>query len=531
MSIVVGGDRLARDLAQDEDTAPPGGSRGRSAGAPRAVRAGSTLLRRSLRIADAAALTLAWSITQLWWSTPSSSLGVRLLVGLLPFVVAGCWLISNQRLYLARVATMRTVEQAGLARVCVVLMAGAAALDGIRGVAVLPVRILVTGGLAFVFLSLARAVYRGWLTAARRTGRFIRPVLIVGIDEQTSAICSVIADHPELGFEAVGVVGAHGDAMRSDLGQLWLGELSELADIVGVAGVTGAIVSSTALDPTALNDVTRMLLERRCHVHLSTGITCIDQRRIKPVHLGYEPLIYLERLELSRSQLLAKRVLDVVISAVVAVLVSPLIGVSAVAIKLDDRGQVFFRQRRVGRDGELFTIYKLRTMTAGAEEHLDELLPYNERNGPLFKMEDDPRITRVGRLLRGLSIDELPQLWNVLRGEMSLVGPRPALPSEALCFGEALQARTQVQPGITGLWQVEANDSASMLTYERLDLFYVENWSVGLDVMVIIATIEEELVKLARHLKRARRAPREASSPSTASARALRSDRPPLGDC
>ena len=115
-------------------------------------------------------------------------------------------------------------------------------------------------------------------------------------------------------------------------------------------------------------------------------------------------------------------------------------------------------------------------------------------------MEHDPRVTRVGRVLRSLSIDELPQVWNVLRGDMSLVGPRPALPSEARCFGERLQTRTQVLPGVTGLWQVEARTSGSMHTYERLDLFYIENWSVGLDIMVIIATLEEELVKLVRFL-------------------------------
>ncbi len=196
------------------------------------------------------------------------------------------------------------------------------------------------------------------------------------------------------------------------------------------------------------------------------------------------------------------------ISALVAVLVAPVVAISAIAIKLDDRGPVLFRQRRVGRDGELFTIVKLRTMAVGAEEHLDELLPYNERNGPLFKMEHDPRVTRVGRVLRSLSIDELPQLWNVLRGDMSLVGPRPALPSEARCFGERLQTRTQVLPGVTGLWQVEARTSGSMHTYERLDLFYIENWSVGLDIMVIIATLEEELVKLVRFLLPTARGPR-----------------------
>jgi exopolysaccharide biosynthesis polyprenyl glycosylphosphotransferase len=420
---------------------------------------------------------------------------------------------------------MRTVEQAGLARVSVLLMVVTVAIEAVRGDAIVPVHVLVLGGLTFLFLSVGRTSYRGWLTAARRDGRFMRPVLIVGMDDQTAKVREVITDHPELGVEAVGLIGPREEAEQAGLGDLWVGDLDQLAEALADGTVTGAIVSATSIDPLRLNEVTRLLFEQRCHVHLSTGITGIDQRRIMPVHLAYEPLIYLEPLALTKGQVAAKRVLDVVLSAVVAALVAPLVAVSALAIKLEDRGPVLFRQKRVGRDGELFTIVKLRTMTVGAEEHLDELLPYNERNGPLFKMEQDPRVTRVGRILRKLSIDELPQLWNVLRGDMSLVGPRPALPSEALCFGERLQTRTQVLPGVTGLWQVEARTSASMYSYERLDLFYIDNWSIGLDIMVIISTIEEELVKLFHGLLRRNRGrdahPSVAALPATVDVDAL----------
>jgi exopolysaccharide biosynthesis polyprenyl glycosylphosphotransferase len=515
MSVVVRDEQVSGESPRASAAAAVRGSAARVRGG---ARPGSGLLRWSLRAVDAVALGISWVITTLVVPPASSSLAVQLAVGLVPFVLAGCWLIAKQRLYLARVATMRTVEQAGLARVSVLLMVGVLAIEGMLGVSILPGRILVLGGLSFLCLSIGRTSYRGWLTAARKGGRFMRPVLIVGMDDQTAKVCEVIADHPELGFEAVGLIGAPDEAERAGLGDLWRGDLDRLSAAVADESVTGAIVSSTSLAPAALNEVTRVLFEHRCHVHLSTGITGIDQRRIRPMHLAYEPLLYLEALELTRGQLLAKRVLDVALSGFVAVLVAPLVAVSALAIKLEDRGPtVFFRQRRVGRDGELFTIVKLRTMTVGAEEHLDELLPYNERNGPLFKMDQDPRVTRVGRVLRRLSIDELPQLWNVLRGDMSLVGPRPALPSEARCFGERLQTRTQVLPGVTGLWQVEARTSASMYTYERLDLFYVENWSVGLDIMVIIATIEEELVKLVHGLL-----PRQRASASHPSVVALR---------
>ena len=178
MSIVVRDERLARRIGHKQDGAlierasddEVGDADGGVAGA------GSALLRRSLRAADVVALAVAWALTQLLWPTPASSLGVLLLVGLVPFVAAGCWLIATQRLYLARVATMRTVEQAGLARVGAVLAAGAAAVDGIRGVEIVPARILAVGAFSFICLSVARTIYRAWLTAARRAGRFTRPV-------------------------------------------------------------------------------------------------------------------------------------------------------------------------------------------------------------------------------------------------------------------------------------------------------------------------------------------------------------------
>ncbi|MCA1672771.1 MAG: sugar transferase, partial [Actinobacteria bacterium] len=136
-----------------------------------------------------------------------------------------------------------------------------------------------------------------------------------------------------------------------------------------------------------------------------------------------------------------------------------------------------------------FTIYKFRTMVRDAETLLVELRDENERQGPLFKLKDDPRVTRIGRLLRETSIDELPQLVNVIRGEMSLVGPRPALPSEIESFDDELMARHQVKPGITGLWQVHSRDRESFTSYQRLDLFYVENWSLTLDLAVVATTV------------------------------------------
>jgi lipopolysaccharide/colanic/teichoic acid biosynthesis glycosyltransferase len=180
---------------------------------------------------------------------------------------------------------------------------------------------------------------------------------------------------------------------------------------------------------------------------------------------------------------------DIAVASVVTVLTAPVLLLAAIAVKLEDRGPVLFRQERVGRDGVPFVMLKLRSMVPDAEARQAQVGELNERSGPLFKASDDPRVTRVGRILRATSIDELPQLFNVLRGSMSLVGPRPALASEVEHFDEALQARTRVMPGVTGLWQVEARDSASFADYRRLDLFYLENWSVGFDLVIMLSTV------------------------------------------
>ena len=162
---------------------------------------------------------------------------------------------------------------------------------------------------------------------------------------------------------------------------------------------------------------------------------------------------------------------------------------------------MLFRQQRVGHIGRHFTLFKLRTMVPDAESKLIDLTTDNDRDGgPLFKLRHDPRVTRIGRLLRATSLDELPQLLNVLRGDMSLVGPRPALPSEVAHFDDELRERGRMMPGITGLWQVEARDDPSFSSYRRLDLFYVDNWSIGLDLAILASTVTAVLSRGVRML-------------------------------
>jgi lipopolysaccharide/colanic/teichoic acid biosynthesis glycosyltransferase len=238
------------------------------------------------------------------------------------------------------------------------------------------------------------------------------------------------------------------------------------------------------------------------HVHLSTGLSGIDHRRLRAQPFGREPMFYLEPLRISPWEDAAKRCLDVVGSAVGLVLTLPVLVAAAVAIKLDDRGAVLFPHKRVGRHGEEFTIFKLRTMVPDAHSLLHLVEGENQRTGPLFKSHNDPRVTRVGRILRATSIDELPQLVNVFLGQMSLVGPRPALASEVENFDDELRIRERVRPGMTGLWQVEGRDDRDFGAYRRLDLFYVENWSLELDLVILLGTVRAVVVQALRDARR-----------------------------
>jgi lipopolysaccharide/colanic/teichoic acid biosynthesis glycosyltransferase len=180
-------------------------------------------------------------------------------------------------------------------------------------------------------------------------------------------------------------------------------------------------------------------------------------------------------------------------------MVAPLLLAVAVLIKLEDRGPVLYRSERAGRNGVPIMVLKLRTMVPNASRMMSQVTALNERrDGPLFKAANDPRVTRIGRFLRATSIDELPQLWNVLNGTMSLVGPRPALFSEVDQFDEEFHRRHQMRPGLTGLWQIEARDNPSFSAYRRLDLTYIDNWSLALDFNILATTFHAVVVRALR---------------------------------
>jgi len=417
-------------------------------------------------------------------------------------VVIGLVAMRSQGLFLARVSSVRIVELVRSTRAVGLLVGGMIVADRILRFGFRIRYIALAGALAWVLIVISRSIFRSWVAVKRSNGHHQRRVIVVGSDSEAARLIELFSTHSDVGMLVVGIVGDREEAQRNNMGGLWLGALDETEALVAAHDASGVVVSPTAMTSARLNVLIRTLQNRDVHVHLATGISGIDARRLRSLPLSHEPMLYVEAPSLSRVQKLLKRAFDLVTAFILLILAAPVFAVVAIAIKLQDGGPVFFRQQRVGRGGTTFDVLKFRTMGVDAEKQLAKLGAANERNGPLFKMERDPRVTRVGRLLRETSLDELPQLKNVLWGEMSLVGPRPALPSEVVNFGAELRQREQVLPGITGLWQVEARDNPSFEAYRRLDLFYVENWSITLDVLIMLGTVEHLIVRVLRSLRR-----------------------------
>jgi len=335
----------------------------------------------------------------------------------------------------------------------------------------------------FVERSIARIVFR----RLRREGRLSRPIVVVGTDEYAVAVARTMQRHPELGYRTIGFVGE--DVPSADCGLPVLGGIDRIEHIARSVGASGVLISLQSTTGEAVNSLSRRLTDAGLHVTLGTGLRDIDLHRLRAQELDGQALFYIEPVIRTGWRRTAMRVFDVVVSTVALVVTAPLVAAAAIAIRIESTGPILFRQRRVGEGGMPFDMIKLRTMCDGADKMRDELLDLNESDGPLFKIRSDPRVTRVGRMLRKFSIDELPQFWNVIRGEMSVVGPRPALPSEVAEWDEEVHERLRVLPGITGMWQVSGRAETTFDEYKRLDLYYVDNWSLRHDLKIVLRTI------------------------------------------
>ena len=448
-------------------------------------------LRRILVAVDLVALLVGWAVvTGVAIRTGEILFGpLTALAHVLLLLAAGAWMLSASGLYRRRICAIRSVEVArigrvslGLAVLTVVVLAPigreAALLAGVAG-----------GASWFLVLTIERGVLREWINARRAAGDFGATVLVVGGEgESTLKVAQFLAANPLVGFRVTGVSCPSPPQLEGSTFP-WAGPPLDVCEQVRSSGATGMVLDSSSLTPDELSRIVRLTNSAGVHVHISSGLRGVDVRRINVSSLVDEAFLDVAPLGLTRMQVTLKRIVDVVGGGLALVVLSPLLLVAALAVWAQDRGPVLFRQERVGQNGERFELFKIRTMVMDAEQLKEELAEGNERMGPLFKLGHDPRVTPVGRFLRASSIDEIPQLFNVLMGYMSLVGPRPALPDEVAQFDDDLITRLTVKPGITGLWQVEARDLPSFDLYRRYDLLYVQNWSLGVDLAVIARTL------------------------------------------
>ncbi|MEN3356149.1 MAG: hypothetical protein V7637_131 [Mycobacteriales bacterium] len=349
--------------------------------------------------------------------------------------------------------------------------------------------------LGLILLLAARAVVRAWLVAGRGAGRGLHRVLVVGDRRSVTALARQLRREPAAGFDIVGACIPGGPARAVGPAGTVAAELpalGSLADVRAVAAAYGidtvAVAASSAVPAELVRRMAWGLEGSGVDLVVAPSVAGVAGPRVSVRPVSGLPLLHVDQPEFTGARRVAKAVADRVAAAALLVLLGPALLAVAAAIRLTSRGPALFHQTRIGQDGAEFTVVKFRTMSADAEARRSTLAGRNETDGLLFKIHDDPRITRLGRLLRRTSIDELPQLLNVLRGDMALVGPRP-LPVKDTDFTGDVRRRLLVRPGITGLWQVNGRSRLSWEDTIQLDLYYVENWSISLDLAILFRTV------------------------------------------
>ncbi len=356
--------------------------------------------------------------------------------------------------------------------------------------------VLMTFLIGTPLLLVERYVARKVLHTLRIRGRLVHRVVAVGGPGGIAELVAVLERERYVGYQVVGVCLPPGGLVEDTLDLPVLGSTADIREVTEKVGADTVLVARGGYSSsTELRRVAWSLEGSEIDLVVVPSLTDVAGPRIHMRPVAGLPLLHVEQPQAGEAGGWPKRMFDVVVASTVLLLLSPLMVVAAALVKLHDGGPVFFRQPRVGRQGEIFHMMKFRSVVVDAEARLTELQEHNEGAGVLFKMKDDPRITPVGGFLRRYSIDELPQLFNVLRGEMSLVGPRPPLQSEVQQYHIDVHRRLLVRPGLTGLWQVSGRSELSWDESVRLDLYYVDNWSMTADLVIIAKTVRAVLSK------------------------------------
>ncbi|MEE6287526.1 sugar transferase [Georgenia sp. MJ173] len=341
-------------------------------------------------------------------------------------------------------------------------------------------------GVTIALALVARALTRLVVRHLRARGMFVRRTLLVGSMESLNHIFEVLDEARSHGLVIVGVCTPTPPDSTSTRSPV-LGRYESIPQLVDEFNVDEVLIAADAMEATDLRRLGWRLADRPTGLLVLPSITEVVPRRVHMESLGGTPLLGVA-LTTPRPSRWTKAVFDRAVGATMLIVALPIITIAAILVRSTSRGPALFKQTRVGIDGRPFTMHKLRSMTTDAEKRLPALREHNDGNGVLFKLREDPRVTPVGRVLRRLSIDELPQLWNVVTGQMSLVGPRPALPEEVAAFNEDARHRLCVKPGLTGLWQVSGRSNLSAAHSARLDLRYADNWSMAMDLTILWRT-------------------------------------------
>ena len=448
----------------------------------------------ALRVADVALMILATATGWRYWSgdetvAPTDGWGPDYLIWAVPIVVVWYGILEAADAYdIVRVGG--AVQEVKAVVVGTLALAATLAISGyLLQVDMSRTFYTVTFALGLALLLLSHLVVRQLLRRAHCQGLYMRPVVAVGSRRPITDLVSELERSKYAGFQVVAACVPDEEAWEPIGPVPWVFPTASLRDVVLESGASHVfLLSGAGESPRHTRRIAWSLEGTDTQLAVVPHLTDIAGGRIRPRPVAGLPLIELEQPQLSGIQAAVKRAVDFLGSALGLLLLSPVFAAVAVAIKREDGGPVFYRQTRVGADGERFPCYKFRSMVVDADRRLEELRTRNEGHGVLFKMREDPRVTRVGRVLRKYSIDELPQLLNVLHGDMSLVGPRPPLPQEVELYHADLTRRLKVRPGMTGLWQVSGRSDLTAEESERLDLYYVDNWSLMHDVVILWKT-------------------------------------------
>lgn len=455
-----------------------------------------TTYRRNLIILDVLTAVSAFLIadTNGWDPMPLFSLAIPAPVVALSVPVLWVLALEMSNAYERRFVGVSTEEYRAVGRavvgmlalIAIIVFAANQDLSRLLVARLLP--LLLVGGL------LSRWVLRKWLFRGRLKGKYLQSSVVIGRVDAVRAIVRSLQTDPGQGLSPVAVCAStvdHGPHLETHVdGIPVVGGPTEAVATADRLGADVVVVASHPdLSGSALRRLAWDLEERGIELIVSPGLLDIAGPRMSIRPSRDLSLLHIERAASARRTVIFKRLMDAFLASALLVVLSPVLLFIAMLVKGTDAGPVLFRQGRVGIKGEGFRMLKFRTMVVDAEKHLSSLRDRNQGHGVLFKISADPRVTKVGRFLRRFSLDELPQLVNVLRGEMSLVGPRPPLPSEVEQYEPDAARRLHVRPGMTGLWQVSGRSDLTWAESLRLDLHYVDNWSPILDLLILVRTV------------------------------------------